>query len=49
MQRSNGGGTGDNFAQLHGNLGLSGLVVLEGQLVEDLTGILGCVLHSVHS
>ena len=42
-------GTRNNFDQLHGNSCLSSLVVLEGQLVEDLTSVLGGVLHSLHS
>ena len=44
-----GGSTGDNLDQLHGNSSLSCFVVLKVKLVENFLGILRCVLHCIHS
>ena len=46
---SQGGSTRDNLDQLHGNAGLTSLVVHEGQLFHDLTSVLAGVLHSIHT
>jgi len=46
---SQGGGTGDNLDELHSNTGLTSLVVLKGQLIDDLTSVLAGILHSVHA
>jgi hypothetical protein len=44
-----GTGTRNDFDQLHGNARLTGLIVLEGKFVENFSGVLRGVLHSVHS
>ena len=46
---SQGRGSRNNLDQLHCDSGLSCLVVLESQFLEDLLGVLGSVLHCVHS
>lgn len=47
--QSNSGGSRNNLAQLHSDLGLTSLVVVQSQGVQDLSCVLGGVLHSVHS
>lgn len=47
--RSYGSSTWNNFTQLHGNLGLSSLVVFQGKFCHNLSCVLWGVLHSVHS
>lgn len=42
-------GTRDNFNELHGNLGLTGLVVIQGNFVQDFSCILRSVFHCIHS
>lgn len=41
--------TGNNLAQLHGDLCLTGFVVVQGQCIQDFSCVLRRVLHSVHS
>ena len=46
---SKGGGSRDDLDQLHGDSRLSGLIVLKVEFDDDLSCILGGVLHSAHS
>src|SRR5690606_32618371 len=41
-------GAGDDFDQLGGDLGLTRAVVLQGQGVDQLTGVAGGVVHGAH-
>ena len=41
--------SGNNFDQLGGNSSLSCFIVLKSNLFENFFGILGCVLHCIHS
>src|SRR3954464_7499423 len=42
-------GAGDDFHDLLGDLGLAGTVHLEGQVVDELAGVLGRVAHGGHA
>ncbi len=41
--------TWDDFTQLHGDLGLSSLVILQSEFIQDFSCVFGGVLHSIHS
>lgn len=45
----NRGRSRNNFHQLHGNSGLSGLIVAQSQLIKHFTCIFASALHGVHS
>jgi len=49
VRRSQGRGTRDNLDQLSGNTSLTGTIVLNSKLVNELTSVLGGVLHSSHT
>lgn len=42
-------GTWNNFAQFHCNFSLSSLVILQSELIDDLSSIFWSVLHGIHS
>lgn len=49
IELSQSGSTRDNLDQLGGNTSLTGTIVLNSQLVDKLTSVLGSVLHSRHT